>query len=148
MNDPKEQLELYLQVASEMNEEERTAISAQILHAKTVFAQLKRLLFPPASNEMTELEILQSNHDESCSATTVDQRNTTMDEYDSKNMLEVDDEPMNIPGKNMPEVDDEPMNKLDKNMPEVVDEPMNIQEIVDEGIDHVIQELHSISQSQ
>ena len=29
-----------------------------------------------------------------------------------------------------------------------VDEPINIQEIVDEGIDHVVQTLHAKSQSQ
>ena len=130
----KEQLELYLEVTAEMNDKERKAIGAQISNSQTLYTRLKRFLFPPSS-EVIELESHQRNNHfrmatESCSVTDVDQQNTTVDES-----------PENLKGNILDNDDHE-----DDDNDNVSNERMSIQEIVDEGIDHVVQAL--ISQSQ
>lgn len=122
--DNEEQLELYLEVTVEMDEQDRNAISTQISNSQTLYAQLKTLLFPRVSNVM-EFEVLHNKHDtmatENGSVATVHRQNTTLD-------------------KSHPDPDGH-MNDVD-------DESMNIQDIVDEGIDHVVQELQAMAQSQ
>ena len=115
---------MYLEVTAEMVEHERKAIGAQISNSHTIHSLLKTLLFPLASDGMECVPTYRQFKNmaaESVSVPTDDRQNINVDER---------------------------LQNPDEHGDDVDDETMNIQEIVDKGIDHVVKELHAISQSQ
>ena len=157
-----EQLELYLEVMKDYDVEEevhRRTIEAQISNAQYLHEQLNGLLFPVASNaaelevgskvtelevgsNVTEFETINDNchtNTESCSVPAI------VDGQDTVALEE--DHSIGNHGGNSGICTNENCD-VENSVVDDVDEPINIQEIVDEGIDHVVQTLHAISQSQ
>jgi hypothetical protein len=147
-----EQLEFYLEVTAEMEEQERSVISTQISNAQASYALLKKLLFPSTSN-ITGLEIIQINNSkllDNGTVTTVDQQPNTADEtLQNSDHCDV--------GVDVQAIIDEGVDDVEKLLSSISpvqgirpsDENMNnIQEMVDEAVEDVVQELHAISKSQ